>query len=148
MFINSDNRYNWVVSLSRSIELTRSGSIVHGVLLVDMNFSGIEQICKNVDLGESGYLYLIDSNGEIIYHPRQQLIYSDLLHENNRQAAEYEDGTHTETFEGQQRLVTVKTVGVYGLAHCSAWCPCRTLRTTIANSRCFRCSLSVLPSFF
>ena len=28
------------VSLSRSIELTRSGSIVHGVLLVDMNFSG------------------------------------------------------------------------------------------------------------
>ena len=87
LFINSDNRYNWVVSLSRSIELTRSGSIVHGVLLVDMNFSGIEQICKNVDLGESGYLYLIDSNGEIIYHPRQQLIYSDLLHENNRQAA-------------------------------------------------------------
>ena len=114
LFINSDNRYNWVVSLSRSIELTRSGSIVHGVLLVDMNFSGIEQICKNVDLGESGYLYLIDSNGEIIYHPRQQLIYSDLLHENNRQAAEYEDGTHTETFEGQQRLVTVKTVGYTG----------------------------------
>ena len=114
MFLNSDNRYNWVVSLSRSTELTRSGSIVHGVLLVDMNFSGIEQICKNVDLGESGYLYLIDSNGEIIYHPRQQLIYSDLLHENNRQAAEYEDGTHTETFEGQKRLVTVKTVGYTG----------------------------------
>ena len=83
-----------MVSLSRSIELTRSGSIVHGVLLVDMNFSGIEQICKNVDLGESGYLYLIDSNGEIIYHPRQQLIYSDLLHENNRQAAEYERHPH------------------------------------------------------
>lgn len=114
LFTNSDNRYSWVVSLSRSVELTRSGSIVHGVLLVDMNFSGIEQICKNVDLGESGYLYLIDANGEIIYHPRQQLIYSNLIHENNLQAAAYEDGTHTENFEGQERLVTVKTVGYTG----------------------------------
>ena len=76
LFINSDNRYNWVVSLSRSIELTRSGSIVHGVLLVDMSFSGIEQICKDVELASSdGYLYLIDGDGEIIYHPRQQLIH-------------------------------------------------------------------------
>ncbi len=114
LFTNSDNRYNWVVSLSRSVELTRSGSIIHGVLLVDMNFSGIEQICKNVDLGESGYLYLMDSGGEIIYHPRQQLIYSNLIHENNMEVASYEDGTHTEQFEGQERLVTVKTVGYTG----------------------------------
>lgn len=114
LFTNSDNRYSWVVSLSRSVELTRSGSILHGVLLVDMNFSGIEQICKNVDLGESGYLYLMDGKGEIIYHPRQQLIYSNLIHENNLVAANYEDGNHRESFEGQERLVTVKTVGYTG----------------------------------
>lgn len=114
LFVDADNHYRWVVSLSRSVELTSQGSISHGVLLVDMNFSGIEQICKNVDLGASGYIYLMDGNGEIIYHPRQQLIYSDLIHENNLLAANYEDGNHPETFEGNKRLVTVKTVGYTG----------------------------------
>ena len=114
LFVDPDDKYRWVVSLSRSVELTNAGSIEHGVLLVDMNFSGIEQICKNVDLGESGYIYLIDGNGEIIYHPRQQLIYSNLIHENNLIAATYDDGNHQETFEGQQRLITVKTVGYTG----------------------------------
>ncbi len=114
MFVDPDNKYRWVVSLSRSVELTSAGSIAHGVLLVDMNFSGIEQICKNVDMGESGYIYLIDGNGEIIYHPRQQLIYSNLIHENNAIAAKYDDGNHQEAFEGQQRLITVKTVGYTG----------------------------------
>ena len=74
LFVNSDNIYHWVVSLSRSVEMTKDGEIVHGVMLVNMNFTGIEQICKNVDLGESGYVYIIDRNGELIYHPRQQLI--------------------------------------------------------------------------
>lgn len=114
LFVDPDNIYRWVVSLSRSVELTNQGSIMHGVLLVDMNFSGIEQVCKNVDLGESGYIYLTDGNGEIIYHPRQQLIYSDLIHENNFTDASYEDGNHQETFEGNDRLVTVKTVGYTG----------------------------------
>lgn len=85
-------------SLSRQVELTRAGNIQSGVLLVDMSFGGIEQICKDVDLGHSqGYLYLTDRSGEIIYHPRQQLIYAGLLEENNLAAAQYADGTHTET---------------------------------------------------
>ncbi len=115
LFEDPDYRYRWVVSLSRQVELTRAGSIEGGVLLVDMSFSGIEQICKDVELASSdGYLYLIDGDGEIIYHPRQQLIYAGLLEENNRTAAWYEDGSHAETFGGAKRQVTVKTVGYTG----------------------------------
>ncbi|MBC8577082.1 sensor histidine kinase [Oscillospiraceae bacterium BX1] len=114
LFEDPDYLYRWVVSLSRQVELTRAGTIESGVLLVDMNFGGIEQICKDVDLGGSGYLYLIDGDGEIIYHPRQQLIYASLLRENNRAAAGYEDGSHREEFEGKNRQVTVKTVGYTG----------------------------------
>ncbi|HBQ46075.1 MAG TPA: sensor histidine kinase, partial [Ruminococcaceae bacterium] len=36
LFLDPDNKYHWVVSLSRSVELTEGGSIKHGVLLVDM----------------------------------------------------------------------------------------------------------------
>ena len=115
LFEDPDYRYRWVVSLSRFVELTRDGGIEGGVLLVDMSFSGIEQICKDVELsGSGGYLYLIDADGEIIYHPRQQLIYAGLLEENNTTAAAYADGVHTETFQGQRRQVAVKTVGYTG----------------------------------
>jgi two-component system sensor histidine kinase YesM len=114
LFKDPDNKYHWVVSLSRYVEMTSAGTITHGVLLVDMNFSGIEQICSNVDLGKSSYIYIIDGNGEIIYHPRQELIYSNLIHENNRKAATYQDGTRSEVFENEERLVTVKTVGYTG----------------------------------
>lgn len=114
LFIDPNYKYRWVVSLSRSVELTTDGKITHGVLLVDMNFSGIELICKNVNLGKSGYVYLIDGEGEIIYHPRQQLIYSNLIEESNYNVYKYEDGSHIEEFNDEKRLVTVKTVGYTG----------------------------------
>lgn len=114
LFYDPNYKYTWVVSLSRAVEITKSGKTSSGVLLVDMNFSGIEQICKNVEVSKNGYVYLIDRDGEIIYHPRQQLIYSNLITENNKEAAKYEDGNHIEKFEGNKRLVTVKTVGYTG----------------------------------
>jgi len=114
LFVDPDYKYRWVVSLSRAVEITNNKKATSGVLLVDINFSGIEQICKNVNVGKSGYVYLVDREGEIIYHPRQQLIYSDLIEENNKEASNYEDGNHTETFQGEKRLVTIKTVGYTG----------------------------------
>ena len=115
LFEDPDLRYKWVVSLSRHVELTRGGNVQSGVLLVDINFSGIEQICKGVSFSNGlGYLYLIDGSGEIIYHPRQQLLYAGLHEENNLAAAGYSDGTHTEVFQSQRRQVTVKTVGYTG----------------------------------
>ncbi len=114
LFEDIDYKYKWVVSLSRSVELITKGKTEAGILLVDMNFSGIEQIFKNIDLGKSGYIYLMSNKGEIIYHPRQQLIYSNLEQENNLKATKYEDGSHVERFQGQKRLVTIKTVGYTG----------------------------------
>ena len=114
LFRDPDNPYRWVVSLSRHIQLTRDGVTENGVLLVDMSFAGIEQVCRDVELANGGYMYLIDGDGEIIYHPRQQLIYAGLLEENNLQAASYSDGNHLERFQGEQRHITVKTVGYTG----------------------------------
>ena len=114
LFENPDGSYHWVVSLSRHVQLTRDGNTESGVLLVDMGFAGIERVCRDVALSNGGYLYLIDGDGELIYHPRQQLIYAGLSQENNIKAASYRDGSHMETFQGQRRQVTVKTVGYTG----------------------------------
>lgn len=114
LFHDSSFNYHWVISLSRVVELTYNGRINRGILLVDMNYSGIEQIFAKVNSNNSGYVYLIDGNGEIIYHPKQNLINSSLLHENNKVAATYEDGTQEEDFEEEERIVTVRTVGYTG----------------------------------
>lgn len=115
LFDDPTYRYYWVVSLSRAVELTSNGTSTLGVLLVDMNYNSIEQILKKANVGNSSeYVYLIDGKGEIIYHPRQKLIYTDLYQENNIEAAGYEDGSTEEIFQGEKRLVTVKTVSYTG----------------------------------
>lgn len=114
LFNNSNYRYYWVVSLSRSVELTNLGNIRKGVLLVDMNYSGIEQMFSRVNEGGVGYVYLCDRDGEIIYHPKQKALYTGLVYENNKEHALNPDGNFTEIFQGQEREVIVKTVGYTG----------------------------------
>ena len=114
LFENSNYRYDWVVSLSRSVELTKQGNILRGVLLIDMNYSVIEQMFAKVNEQKGGYVYLTDRNGEIIYHPRQKAIYAGLFEENNLKSAQYEDGDYIENFKGQERSVIVKTIGYTG----------------------------------
>ena len=114
LFDNSNYRYYWVVSLSRSVELTYFGNIREGVLLVDMNYSGIEQMFEKVNDGGVGFVYLCDSDGRIIYHPMQKAIYAGLVRENNLVHALHSDGAFSEKFDGQERDVVVKTVGYTG----------------------------------
>ena len=72
LFDDGTMRYYWVISLSRAVELTNNGESELGVLLVDMDYSSIFRMMRQINESNSGqYYYLCDSNGEIIYHPRQ-----------------------------------------------------------------------------
>lgn len=115
LFDDPSYRYYWVVSLSRTVELTRNGNSMLGVLLVDMNYSSIEQLLEKANTDTSGeYVYLMAPDGEIIYHPKQNLIHMGLYEENNTETAGYEDTTVKENFHGEKRLVTVKTISYTG----------------------------------
>lgn len=115
LFDNTSYRYYWVISLSRAVEITNNGNPTLGVLLVDMNYSSIEQLLNKANTDNSSeYVYLMDSNGEIIYHPKQKLIYTNLYEENNLEASRYEDGSHREVFQGENRLIMVKTISYTG----------------------------------
>ncbi len=114
LFEDSSRRYDRVVSLSRMVELTRGGATSRGVLLVDMDYSGLQLIFRQVSRQGEGYVYLIGPGGDIIYHPSQTLLGSGLTQENNVQAAGYADGIHEESFGGASRQVIVKTVSYTG----------------------------------
>ncbi len=72
-----EDQFPWVISLSREIVNPESREKT-GAILVDLNYAVIEELCKNIKLGNKGYVFIVNSSGDIIYHPRQQLIYSNL----------------------------------------------------------------------
>lgn len=114
IFDNSENQYRWVISLSRAVELTSGTSTAQGVLLVDISYSSLEQLFDGVTAGKGGYVYLISSDGSLLYHPKMQLIDSGRMQENNLAAASYKDGNHLEEFGGGRRFVTIKSIGYTG----------------------------------
>lgn len=115
IFDDTTHYYHWVISLSRAVELTDNGSSSLGVLLVDMKFSSIEQMLDKVNDGKTEeYIYLMDDSGEIIYHPKQQLIFSGLYEENNQDIVKLEDGIHENVYKGERRQIQIKTVSYTG----------------------------------
>lgn len=108
-------KYYWVTSLSRAVELTDNGVPVQGVLLLDMNYAVIEQMLKDVnDNPSEQYVYLCDNSGTIIYHPMLMQISAGLMNENNTMVPSYDDGSYREEFQGNERIVTVKTMSYTG----------------------------------
>lgn len=114
MFEKGDNSYNWVISMSRAVEITVGGSTEQAVLLIEMAYQGLEEVLDEVTLGNGGYIYLMDSNGDIIWHPKFELIASGRVKENNLVAAGYDDGSREEVFNGTRQTVVTKTVGYTG----------------------------------
>ena len=114
MFEKGDNSYNWVISMSRAVEITVGGSTEQAVLLIEMAYQGLEEVLDEVTLGNGGYIYLMDSNGDIIWHPKFELIASGRVKENNLVAAGYDDGSREEIFNGTRQTVVTKTVGYTG----------------------------------
>ena len=115
LFDDDAFRYYWVISLSRVVELTNYGEPQSGVLLVDMDYSGISRMMKQINAPANGaYYYLCDGNGRIIYHMRQIQISNGLFRENSRAAAAHRDGVYDEVFEGERRKVIVNTISYTG----------------------------------
>ena len=114
LFEKGSNGYRWVISMSRAVEITNGGSTEQAVLLIDMAYQGLDSVLDEVSLGNGGYIYLMDSTGEIIWHPKFELIASGRVKENNLIAKTYSDGSIEEEFNNTARTVVIKTVGYTG----------------------------------
>lgn len=103
-----DGEYRWVITLSRTINDPLTGE-VYGVMLVDLNFSEIRQLLSRISPGKRGYLFVVDRDGGIVYHPRQELIYSDLEREYIDRVVEARQGSFFVEDEKGLRIYTVST---------------------------------------
>ena len=101
-----DYRYPWVISLVRTLP-ARPGSQSGGLIQVDLNYDVIAGLCKDVQLGTSGYVFILSRTGDIVYHPRQQLIYGNLKSEKIPQILALNNGNLKTVVDGRQILYTV-----------------------------------------
>ncbi|GAB6105571.1 sensor histidine kinase [Blautia glucerasea] len=74
----------WVITLSRGIRNKASevGNQKEGVFFIDLNYSAISELCNQSMVGNQGYAFILDAEGNIVYHPQQQQLYNELQTEN------------------------------------------------------------------
>ena len=84
--------YPWVVTMTAPLE----GSGEAAWVSLDLSFSGISNYINNVSIGQRGYCFLMDDDGNIIYHPQQQLLYAGLKSEDTEALAALEDGAYAD----------------------------------------------------
>ena len=84
--------YPWVVTMIEPLESDGEEAWV----ALDLRFASISSYINNVGIGQHGYCFLMDESG-ILYHPQQQLIYSQLKSEDTDTLADLPDGTYSES---------------------------------------------------
>ena len=114
LFDRNESSYSWVISLSRAVEVTDEGKATQALLLINLNYMYFEEIFSNVNLGNGGYVYLTNDSGDIIWHPKQNEIYSGRFKEENKYAATLKDGITVENLSGKNLTLNVRTIGYTG----------------------------------
>lgn len=74
------DKYSWVVTMSKAIRDPVNNDVT-GVFFIDLNYRSISSLGGKINLGATGYVFIVDAEGEIVYHPKQQLLYSGLWEE-------------------------------------------------------------------
>lgn len=86
------NKYPWVVTIAKKEYLNLFSQQVF--VAIDFKFSSIAKYIDKVSIGQRGYCYIVNSKGQIIYHPQQQMLFSGLKEENTFEISELSDGIH------------------------------------------------------
>lgn len=82
--------YPWVITMIAPVET--GGSERWAAL--DISCGDLSSYINDVGIGHRGYCFLMDREGNIVYHPQQQLIYSELKAENTELVSALPDGSH------------------------------------------------------
>ena len=78
-------------------------NVLQGVALVDFNFNLIDDMLSNLSLGDKGYMFIIDDQGNIVYHPKHELIYSGIKEEAIDLILSSEDGYVTTSEDNRDK---------------------------------------------
>lgn len=100
----------FVIRLARSAFYQKEDRLEQGVVLMDVSYASFSRLIEGVALGKSGYVYLLDRGGEIIAHPKLQLIYNGLHEENLDEINRLLIGQGRDKVDGRERVLIAATL--------------------------------------
>lgn len=104
-------RYPWVLSYSKEINYTdEKGKQNKGIILIDIKYEKIKELIEAIDIGNGGYLYIIDTAGELVIHPKQTLINANLFNEDLSNINEKIYGSFNVKSNGENKFVDIQTI--------------------------------------
>jgi len=101
-----DDRYQWVISLVLGQPHAQTAG---AWLQIDLNYAVIDDLCRKIQLGRSGYVFIVNAGGEIVYHPRQQLVYSGIKREEIDEILKVGQGQIEARVSGRDLVYTLAT---------------------------------------
>ncbi|MEG1883133.1 MAG: sensor histidine kinase [Clostridia bacterium] len=75
----------YVISLVKALSLGNAPP--SGAMSINLTLETLRRICSNVNLGNNGYVYIVDGSGNFIYHPDSRYLQADLMPITNGDAA-------------------------------------------------------------
>ncbi len=94
--------YPWVITIVK-----RTGDLY---VAIDFDFDEIAAFVDGIGIGSQGYCYITDQSGDLVYHPRWQMLYSGVLGEKLIKTEDHADGSFYES----GTLVEINTLGELG----------------------------------
>lgn len=113
-YFESDSDFPWVVSMSRFVQITEGKDVTEGVLLINMKYGAFAEIFRNSIQTRDRYSFLIDGDGNLIYHPNHAMINEGFMEAPSKNIASYKDGFYEAVLDGEQAMCCIKTVGYTG----------------------------------
>lgn len=105
---------NLVISLTLATQ--KAGKVI-GVVGMDVDLSEFSTSLSDITIGDNGYLYITDQNGQLISHPDTTLIATDIITTLPYwiEIKDQSDGFTTYTYEGQEKYA------IYNTSEATGW---------------------------
>lgn len=115
LYMASNESYNWVIPMSRAVQIHYNDETIQGVLLINLQYAWIESIFDNTDLSNIN-VAILNEDGETIYDPRQRLVSLGLEEDLTEIFREQpnKDGNFIYHLNGKQYLASSRTIGYTG----------------------------------
>lgn len=98
----SMDKDRWVISISREMKNTQGENI--GVLLIDIEYKVIDDYLTNLELGKTGFSFIINDKSEVVYH-KDPVYFRDVAKQNtlrnivaNQESYDKKQNTLTHTY--------------------------------------------------
>lgn len=102
-----------IFTIGKTVNASALGG--QGLMCIDIDVGFLNKICNDIKLGEEGYVYLAEKNGDIVYLPVDaNNLRATKVVVKNPKLINYESGSFTDKINGTNYIITFKTSQITG----------------------------------